>query len=239
MKSINNPFVLEILNQNSDMPKPTIPAYLHETYAQAYEDIIIDSLIMAYCKEFKYPTENFKYIEIGANHPINTSSTFLWNLKYGITGFLVEANPSLIPALKQYRPNDVIINAAVYDENISFIDLHIGNENEVSSINETFVSNWKNQGVNEKISVPVIRINELLAKIEKDKLIILVIDVESLDLRLLKDINFDQYKPFIIEIEPSDFFIKGNTKSIISFLSTKGYKLVAATSVNLIFQLKY
>lgn len=238
MKKIINPFIAEALSQHADMPTPTIPAYLDESYSQAYEDVIIDSMIMAYCKQFKFPISNFKYVEIGANHPINTSSTFLWSKKYNINGILIEANPRLIPALKKFRPNDLIINSAVYDQDIETIDLYLGDENEISSVNENFVSNWKNQGIKEKVTVPVMRINDVLDKIEKNFLTILIIDVESLDLRLLKDINFNIHKPFIIEVEPSDFFIKGNTRAIIEYLKSQGYRLVGATSVNLIFQIE-
>jgi FkbM family methyltransferase len=237
MKKIINPFVLHQLSENPNMAAPTIPAHLSESYAQCAEDIIIESIMKAHCKRFKLPIQQFTYIEIGANHPVNTSSTFLWSQKHGMSGILVEANPNLVEALRTFRSKDIIVNAAVYDEDIEFIDLHLGIENEISSINEQFVSNWENQGVKEKVKVPVIRVNDLLSQIRKELLTVLIIDVESLDLRILKDIDFTKYKPFIIEVEPSDFFIKGNSRAIIEFLITNGYRLVAATDVNLIFQL--
>jgi len=237
MKKIINPFVLNQLKEHPTMESPTIPAQLVESYAQCNEDIIIESIIKAHCKLYKLPIEQFTYIEIGANHPVNTSSTFLWSRKYSMSGILVEANPNLVPALTTFRPADVIINGAVYDQDISHIDLHLGNEHEISSVNEQFVSNWENQGVRDKVTVPVVRINDLLSQIKKDLLTILIIDVESLDLRILQDIDFNKHKPFIIEVEPSDFFIKGNSRAIINFLVTNGYRLVAATDVNLIFQI--
>lgn len=238
MKKIINPFVLHQLSEHNEMLSPTIPAYLIESYAQCYEDVIIEGIIKAHCKRFKIPIEQFSYIEIGANHPVNTSSTFLWNIKYGMHGILVEANPNLIPALEKFRPADIIVNAAVYDQSVPYIDLFLGNENEISSINEQFVSKWENKEAKDKVLVPVLRVNDLLSRINKDLLTILIIDVESLDLRILKDIDFTKYKPFIIEVEPSDFFVKGNTRAIIEFLSSNGYRLVAATDVNLIFQLE-
>jgi hypothetical protein len=35
----------------------------------------------------------------------------------------------------------------------------------------------------------------------------------DLDLRLLQDINFEKYQPFIIEIEPSDGFAPGTSNA--------------------------
>jgi FkbM family methyltransferase len=237
MKKIINPFLTEIISKNSDMSEPTIPGYLNETYSQCYEDIIIESMLLAHCRKTKYPIENFTYIEIGANHPVNTSSTFLWQQKYGMSGILVEANPNLIPPLEKFRPLDVIVHGAVYDQDIKSVNLYLGNEHEISSVNEDFVNNWQKKLADNHVSVPVIRVNDLFKKVTNNKLVILIIDVESLDLRILKDIDFEKHKPFIIEVEPSDFFVKGTSKKMIEFLSTKGYKLVAATSVNLIFQL--
>ena len=58
----------------------------------------------------------------------------------------------------------------------------------------------------------------------------------DLDLRLLQDINFEKYQPFIIEIEPSDGFAPGTSNSMINFLTTKNYTLIGETDTNLIFQ---
>ena len=80
------------------------------------------------------------------------------------------------------------------------------------------------------------RINDLLEIVKANELIILIIDVEGLDLRLLKDINFEKYRPFIIEIEPSDGFVPGTGDAMIEYLSSKGYELIAETNVNLIFK---
>lgn len=237
MNKIVNPFVYQRMLE-SDIPNSTIPAYLQESYAQCYEDIIIESLLRAHVKILGRPINGLSYIEIGANHPVCTSSTLLWQRKYNASGILVEANPKLIPMLKKHRPRDTIINAAAYDQDLSNIDFYISPENEISSLDERFVNSWKNLGVQEKISVPTIRPNHLLSMVSNSELAILIVDVEGLDLRLLKDIDYSRYKPFIIEVEPSDAFAPGTSQAMIDFLSTKNYALVGETDVNLIFQRK-
>jgi FkbM family methyltransferase len=235
MKKTVNPFVYQRIAE-TDMPNSTIPAYLHESYAQCYEDVIIDSLIRAHVKKLGRPINGLAYIEIGANHPVCTSSTLLWQRKYNVRGVLVEANPKLIPNLKKHRPNDTIINAAAYDQDLTGIDFYVSPENEISSLDERFVNAWKDLGVQEKITVPTVRPNQLLSMVAGAELTILIVDVEGLDLRLLKDIDYDTYKPFIIEVEPSDAFAPGTSQAMMEFLSTKGYTLVGETDVNLIFQ---
>lgn len=235
MKKTVNPFVYQRMLEG-DITNSTIPAYLQESYAQCYEDVIIDSLLRAYIKNINRPINGLSYIEIGANHPVCTSSTLLWQRKYNIKGILVEANPKLIPLLKKHRPHDTIINAAVYDQDLPSIDFFISPENEISSLDERFVNAWKDLGVQEKISVPTIRPNKLLSMTSDCELTILIVDVEGLDLRLLKDIDYTAYKPFIIEVEPSDGFAPGTSNMMIDFLRSKSYTLVGETDVNLIFQ---
>lgn len=236
MKNIN-PFVYQRIYEG-DMPNSTIPAWLSETYAQCYEDVIIDSLLRAHIKKLNRPVQGMSYVEIGANHPVCTSSTLMWQRKYGVSGVLVEANPKLIPMLQKYRPRDRIINAAAYDQDLQSIDFYISPDNEISSLDERFVQAWKNLGVQERISVPTIRPNTLLSMVNGAEIVILIVDVEGLDLRLLKDIDFNTYRPFIIEVEPSDGFAPGTGNAMMDFLHSKGYELVGETDVNLIFKAK-
>jgi FkbM family methyltransferase len=234
MDKIVNSFVYQRILE-SGMPNSTIPAWLGETYSQAYEDVIMESLLLAYVKR-KGIINGITYIEIGANHPVCTSSSYLLQRKYGAVGTLVEANPKLIPTLQKYRPHDTIINAAVYDEDIGSIDFYISPDNEISSIDKRFVNAWKDGQVEEKISVPTVRINQLLETTADADVVFLSIDVEGLDMRLLADIDFDRFRPFMIQIEPSDAYAPGTSTTMMDFMKAKNYNLVAETFVNLIFQ---
>jgi len=235
MNKIINPFVYQRILE-SDMPNSTIPAWLSESYTQWYEDILIDSALRAHVRKLGRNLNGLTYIEIGANHPVCTSSSYYFYRKYGIRGILVEANPKLINSLNRFRQGDIIVNAAVCDTEDEFIDFYISPDNEISSIDERFVNARKDLGVQEKITVPTVRINTLLEQAKDHEVVILIIDVEGLDLRLLQDINFEKYQPFIIEIEPSDGFAPGTSNSMINFLTTKNYTLIGETDTNLIFQ---
>jgi FkbM family methyltransferase len=235
MNKIINSFVYQRILEEV-MDNPTIPAYLGETYSQCYEDVIIESIIKAQIKNGS-PPKSICWIEIGANHPVCTSSTYLLERKYGITGYLVEANPKLIPALKKFRPNSIVINCAVSDTTNSEVNFYISPENEISSLDQKFVENWKDLGVQQVITVPTIRINNLLNLSSNFEFIYLSIDVEGYDIKILKDIDFNLYRPNLIQIEPSDGFIENSSLQIIEFLNEKNYDLIAVTDVNLIFKL--
>lgn len=228
-----NPFVYETITANG-MPTPDIPVKLYPTYSQCYEDIIIDGVIKA--DQRLRGNQDFVFVEIGANHPVATSSSYLFRKKYNMPTILVEANPKLIPALEQFRSGDVVINCAVVDNDLPKIDFFISKNNETSSLDSDFVT-IRTPGIVEKITVPTIRINQILDSINQaKKQIILSIDVEAYDLPILQDIDYQQYRPYLILIEPSEDYQPGSIANIVSFMRSKNYSLITETPVNLLFK---
>jgi FkbM family methyltransferase len=230
-----NPHVYQQITDNH-MDQPTIPVALQPSYAQAYEDVILEGLLRAYMlrtKKMMY----LVFFEIGANHPVATSASFLLKQKMGIHTVLVEANPDLIPQLRQHRHNDTIINVAVTDQDVATIPFYLSPDNEISSLNADFVKAWKEGTVSETIHVPAIRINSLFAQMQIPKHvdIILSIDIEGYDYNILADLDFTQYKPLIIMVEPSEEFAPGTIAKMMELLESKGYYLYSQTFVNLIF----
>lgn len=233
---ILNPFVDQTI-QSAGMPTPTIPAHLGESYSQCYEDVIVDSLLRAHVKINGAPT-GIAFVEIGANHPVCTSSSYLFKKKYGIRSYLVEANPKLIPALEKYRPGDVIINAAVVDNDEPTVDFYVSTNNETSSLDKQFVT-VRTPGIDEKITVNTIRANVIMeqAFAEADT-VLLTVDVEAYDLKILQDIDWTKYRPIIVIVEPSEDYQPGSTVAITNFMLAQNYTLAGETDVNLIFKLQ-
>jgi FkbM family methyltransferase len=229
-----NPFVSQEIVEHG-MADPTIPVVLQPSYAQAYEDVIIDGLIQALLTKRKYL--NLIFFEIGANHPVATSASYLLKKKYGVHTVLVEANPKLIAELKAKRPDDTVINAAITNQEVDSVEFCISPDNEISSINEDFVKAWKDGKIVEKIAVPALRINQLIHMfyIYNVADMILSIDIEGHDYEVLTDIDFNKCKPLIIIIEPSEEFAPGTVEKMMTFMQSKGYSLYSRTFVNLIF----
>lgn len=224
-----NPFIQEEIN-NNNMAQPTLQTALQPSYAQAYEDVILTSIMWANQTNFGgFP---ITFVEIGANHPVNTSASYLFE-KLGARCVLVEANPKLIPELQKHRKS-IVLNYAVTNSKEESVNFYVSPDNEISSVNQEFVKAWKNGHIQEVISVPAISINEILEGLPGH--VILSIDVEGHDYEILADINYDLNKPFIIMVEPSEEYAPGTVDKMVGFLRGKGYKLVARTFVNLIFQ---
>ena len=54
----------------------------------------------------------------------------------------------------------------------------------------------------------------------------LSIDVEGLDLDLLKDVDWSRWRPAIVQAEPSEHFLQNNANEISHFMKSQGYVLV-------------
>jgi FkbM family methyltransferase len=236
MLYINNYFIENQIIANK-LSRPALQPYLKVSYSQVYEDIIIESLILSICKNYNLDINNFSYIDIGANHSISTNNTYLFYEKYNMDGILVDANPLLCDELSSFRSRDHVINAIVSDSDEKESIFYISDKHEISSLSKDFIILWNNgmAKVLKEIIVPNIKINDILAMSNK-KLAILSIDVEGLDKEILSDIDFSKYRPMVIVIEPSDFFIKDNTNDIIDIMNNNNYTLISITDVNLIFK---
>ncbi|WP_195707935.1 MULTISPECIES: FkbM family methyltransferase [unclassified Brucella] len=218
------------------MRVPDIMVQPVEYYSQCGEDIIVLALLRSLSDKFGLDLSSEKYLEIGANHPVATSATYLLNKTFGMTGVLVEANPSLIADLERHRNHDIIVNVAIHAKPEKEVVLYVSNQNELSSLEQRFVSDWANGtvGIKEEVVVRAKRINELITDNFERCPIFLSIDVEGIDLEILEDINWNVHRPAIVQVEPSDHYHPGNSINIIRCLNANRYSVIARTAVNII-----
>ncbi|RBO94841.1 FkbM family methyltransferase [Pseudochrobactrum asaccharolyticum] len=220
-----------------DVRTPDIPVLEKSYFGQCGEDLIVIALLRALARRKNINLADHRYLEIGANHPIATSATYLIHNQLHMRGVLVEANSQLLPALQKVRPLDTIKHAAISTSDETFIDFYISNQNELSSLNRKFVEEWQDGavGIARIDKVPACRINKLLADEFADKApLFLSLDIEGMDLDILRDWDWARWRPAIIQVEPSDHFHPNNSISIIQYLESQQYLLIASTEVNLI-----
>lgn len=218
--------------------RPDIPVRAVEFYGQCGEDLIVQALLEARAITEGIDLRDRKYLDIGGNHPFATSNTFLLNSMLGMTGVIVEANPGLVDDLEKGRPHDTVVQGAVQTEARETVKLSVSNQSELSSIDRSFVLEWNSGTVGEafRITVPALRINEIVEEyLGGEAPVYMSIDVEGLDLELLRDFDFERYRPWVVQAEPSDHHLPRNSERIIEYMQSVGYNLVAKTKVNLIF----
>ena len=74
-----------------------------ETYSQAGEDLVVQALLFGLVPRLA-PVQSIYYLDIGANHPVQTSNSYLLYKEHNAHGVLFDADPDLIPALQRARP---------------------------------------------------------------------------------------------------------------------------------------
>ncbi|UHS60231.1 FkbM family methyltransferase [Agrobacterium vaccinii] len=227
-----NPFVANECNNFSISPAP-ITTNIYETYGQCNEDIIVESVLRAQMRRSGRSMDTIRYIEIGANHPFQTSSTYLLYKLYGATGVLVEAIPALAETLAKARPNDTIANCAVTVSREPTIEFHVHEKSELSSVSADHISIFQQFGGTEKIIDTItcknMHINDFLKQYYGAYCDYLSVDVEGLDAALLSEMD-TVFQPTIVQCEH-----EGRFDEFSSILKPRGYGLLAQTDVNAIF----
>lgn len=210
--------------------------YINEinSYSQAGEDAILAFLF----KDKKIDKVN--YLDLGTNTPDDCNNTYIF-YKNGSKGVCVEADVSLIPVIKNKRPNDVVINAGVSVSELNEAPLYVFNIKGLNTFDSQEAQNRVASGkysITEIVNVPLVKINNLIANNFNSFPDLLSIDIEGLDLLVLESLDFDNYPIPVICVETcqySENHIRPKDISIARFLTSKGYELYADTYINSIF----
>ena len=215
-------------------PAP-IATTIRESYAQCNEDIIVEALLRAKFATTGRSMSSVRYLEIGGNHPVQTSSTYLLYRAWGATGHIIEANAELAKRLKAIRPGDQIIQTAVsdlYDKTLSF---HVHELDELSSLSPESILTSSETGLVGGIArmetVPNVHINDFFDTYIHSPLDFMSIDIEGLDLTVLQALA-PCHRPSVLQVECVSPALLAQFRQT---LEPRGYKMAAMTDVNVIF----
>lgn len=177
------------------------------------------------------------YLDIGSNDPVKESNTFLLYLQ-GWKGINIDLNEKLIKKTCEVRPRDISIVAAVSDK-VEKITMFRFDDDCFSTIDaESARKSRKNSPLLNQTTVTTKTIDQVLREVPQayKKIDLLSIDVEGIDVRVLKSIDYTQVRPKVIVIEDWDFaYSKIGKNEIISFLQSKGYVFYSYFALNLFF----
>lgn len=171
------------------------------SYSRSGEDLIIAELLGNKMSGF--------YIDVGAYHPKNYSNTYKFYLN-GWTGINIDANDEIINVFDKRRPKDINICAGVALQEEEKIFYKFKEDLSMSSFSESFTNNAlskSNLTLSEKRKIKTRTLKNILdqCEIPKAKIDFMSIDVEGLDLEVLKSNDWQKYRPkaVIIELDTS------------------------------------
>ncbi len=208
-------------------------AFGHITYAQHGEDLILMNLFKIL--EIDQPA----YLDIGAHHPFNISNTALLYAR-GSSGVNVEANPNLIDAFRKLRPRDTNVNVGISlaEGELDFycIDDFSGRNTFDPKAAQDFVAMNPEFKIRSVLKIPTMTLNAIVDKycngIFPD---FLSIDIEGLDLPVLKDVDFSTSHPKVICVEVVSGANTDISDELKQVLKQKDYSLYVKTIGNGIF----
>ena len=197
-------------------------------YSQFGEDKILYEIISKKLKK------GF-YVDVGCFHPKKYSNTYML-YKRGWRGVNIDMEKDKIETFDIARPNDFNFLGAVSDK-IEKVKIFRNQKFGVSStLNKNMINkeNIIDESVIETCTLDYI-LN--LSPFKNKEIDLLNIDTEGNDLKVLKSLNFNIYKPKIIIIETH---LKDIDKILVSepykFLINKSYKLSSWNIYSLIFE---
>ena len=197
---------------------------------------------LKFIKYFNF--RNGIFIEAGANDGVLQSNTCLLERDYGWTGLLVEPNPFKYKECISNRPNSIVENYALVNDDYkeSFIEGDFSHTDSCNSLMSMVMDKgdffddemlfYKNLKKKEHgvISVPVTTLTFLLEKHSIDHIDFCSLDVEGYEISALNGLDFNKFSPTYFLIETTTF--ENRRKSIFDYMKIKNYDIIEQISDN-------
>jgi FkbM family methyltransferase len=187
------------------------------------------------------------YLDIGANHPRFISNTYFFYQR-GCHGVLVEPNPRLAARLRSARPRDKVLEVGIGvrgQTEASFYQFP-PHADGLSTFSRAEAEHWQTVGmrgygrieVQAILRVPMLEVNEVIARHFDGAPNLLSLDIEGLDLEVLQSLDFERFAPDVICVETLGYDARQRSfkrTDVIDFVCGQRYQIYADTHVNTLF----
>ncbi len=172
------------------------------------------------------------YVDIGCSHPFRISNTYLL-YTLGWAGVAVDPIPHFASLYRRWRPRDVFINQGVgaTESTLTYYEL-------IPSVLSTFDQSYAQKKIsageaslNKEYQVTVRTPNSIFSQFASDqKIDLLSVDVEGLDIEILSALDFNQFRPGVILVE---FNTNRDKQILVTLLEAAGYDCSRTIGCNL------
>ncbi len=207
--------------------------YGNKYYSHEGEDILLQKIFLG---------KKIFYIDVGACHPIEFSNTYCF-YKNGSKGINIDANPVSVELLKKFRPRDINLNIAISSKEKQINLFTLGGVSGVESTDKSWVK--KMTGATEdkikSFTIETCSLSTIIERYCKDRVIdLLDVDVEGMDLDVLKSIDFDKVDIKVICIEINGKCLEDVLQSeIYTILKNQDYLILGKLLNAVIFIQKF
>lgn len=202
------------------------------SYAPDGEDIILRNMLRGTNAGF--------YVDVGAYHPTRFSNTKQL-YQSGWSGINIDSMPGSMGSFNKERPRDTNLEIAISDKK-EILTYRIFTEQAYNTLSDEQTKKCTEAGhkMIKEVKLQVSPLSDILDKYlpKKRSIDLLTIDVEGLDLNVLRSNNWNLYRPKVIAIEEIGFNAENPRESeIFDFLKERGYRLEVATPKTIFFRL--
>ena len=180
------------------------------------------------------------FVDVGAHHPVRYSNT-LYFYKKGWRGINIEPTPTAMRMFKLLRGRDINLNVGVAEKK-GELTFYCFDEPALNSFSQEAALKASASGrytISAELKIPVVPLREILADHVPpgQKIDFMSVDVEGLDLEVLRSNDWSRFSPEFLLVEGHVEFAKLAEDEVYQFLAGKGYSLVAKTFRTLFFRL--
>ena len=213
--------------------KRLINGYALESYSQEGEDMILRRI-------FEKQRSGF-YVDVGAHHPMRFSNTYFF-YKAGWHGINIDAMPGSMKSFRKYRPRDINIEVPVSLESKE-LTYYVFNEPALNGFDPRLSRERNSKDNLYKIQKTITLQTQTLCTLldehlpANQKINFLSIDVEGLDLEVLRSNDWNKYSPEIVLVEVLRSSLSGIEASDVNqFMVCQGYEPYAKAVNTVIYR---
>jgi FkbM family methyltransferase len=210
-------------------------AFATLSYSQEGEDIVLKRLFGRISDRQGF------YIEVGSHHPFRFSNTYLF-YRAGWRGICIDPMPGSARAFARWRPRDLALELAIGEAPASMA-YYMFNEPALNTFDASLVDHRLKSGDQYRIigtrSVDVVPLSAITREHVPEGVDVdfISIDVEGLDLAVLRSNDWDRIRPKAVIVECLELDLHSLSRDPVGqFLSEKGYEPYAKTGNSLIFR---
>ena len=203
------------------------------SFAQSGEDLIAN-FIFYYLRIPK-----ITYLDVGAHDPVAFNNTYFF-YRRGFRGVMVEPNVEMCKKLRAVRPQDTTLEAGIGVTAAREADYYLMTESSWNTFSKEEADHMTRATrggikVERVIKMPLLEINDVMARHFGGAPTFLSIDAEGLHLAILKTMDFKRFRPVVICVETLVSGTKRHIPEIPAFMETQNYVARGSTFVNTIF----
>lgn len=210
---------------------PQPPDGRQVAYAQQGEDLVIMQALGM------LGVSKPRYLDVGAFHPTIGSNTYLAYLAGG-SGVLVEPNPPMAKMLGEARPRDTVVNAGVGTTDASEAEYFlIRDRPQLNTFSKAQVDRYIAEGgaLEKTMTMKLVKLDALLREHFEGGIDLLSVDVEGLDLDILRSMDPAGPRPTVICVETGIYGTPALVPEVFALLGERGYTPRGGSMINTVF----